>query len=274
MTTFRAHAQPTSRKSIRSSRYERGANEPERPARAWESPDSAHNSSWSWRDFAIRVVVGYAVISAVLIALGLLIVHPLARSGVVHWDESVVRWLADHRTARLTSMSAFWSKSGDAPSIVAVGLVLAVVLSLRRLWHEVIVLASILAVELGTFLTISYTVGRTRPTVVHLGSVPSTGSFPSGHIAATIVVYGFVVVLLHRFTMPVLLQAIAAVWTIVAAISVGWARMYRGMHHPLDVMAGAAMGIALLAVFRAALVAASHGRNRFTRAGSLSEATS
>ena len=226
----------------------------------------------------MRIVVGYAVIAAVLIAAGLLIVHPLAGSGIVHWDESVVRWFAAHRTPRLTSLSAFWSKSGDAPSIVAVGLVLAVVLSLRRLWHEVIALASLLVVELATFLTISYTVGRKRPTVVHLGSVPSTGSFPSGHIAATIVLYGFVAVLLRRFAMPVVLQALAAVWAIVAAVSVGWARMYRGMHHPLDVMAGAGMGLALLAVFGAALgaalVAASQDRSRSARAGRLAEVES
>ena len=272
MTTYRAPAQPTSRNSIDSSRYEHRAHEPE--GDAWDSPETALNSSWSWRNFAVRVVVGFAVISAVLIAAGLLIVHPLAGSGVVHWDDSVVRWFADHRTARLTSISAFWSKSGDAPSIVAVGLVLAVVLSLRHLWHEVIVLASILAVELATFLTISYTVGRTRPTVVHLGSVPSTGSFPSGHIAATIVLYGFVAVLLRRFAMPVLLQVFAAVWASVAAVSVGWARMYRGMHHPLDVMAGAVMGVALLAVFGVALAAASHDRSRFAGAGRLAAVAS
>ena len=238
------------------------------------SQTSTHDSGWSWRGFALRVIVGYAVISAVLIAAGLLIVHPLAGSGIVHWDESVVRWFADHRTPRLTSLSAFWSKTGDAPSIVAVGLVLAIVLSLRRHWHEVIVLVSILSVELGTFLTISYTVGRARPTVEHLGSVPSTGSFPSGHIAATIVLYGFVVVLLNRFAVPLLLQAIAVLWTIVAAASVGWARMYRGMHHPLDVVAGATMGMALLAVFYAALGAASHRQRRLAHAGRLAEATS
>ena len=273
MTNLRAHSPSPSRRSIRPDGYEPGVNEPEASARAWGSSESARDSSWSWRTFGARVAVGYAVISAVMIAVGLLIVHPLAGSGVVHWDESVVRWFADHRTARLTSLSAFWSKSADAPSIVAVGLFLAVVLSLRRRWHEVIVLAAILAVELGTFLTISYAVGRTRPTVAHLGSVPSTGSFPSGHIAATIVLYGFVVVLLHRFTVPAPIQAIVAVWKIVAAISVGWARMYRGMHHPLDLMAGALMGTALVAVFGAALVAAS-GRNRFAVVGRLSEAAS
>ena len=187
--------------------------------------------------------------SALLVAVGLLIVHSLDGSGLLRWDRDVVRWFADHRTSGLTSLSAFWSKSGDAPTIIAVGVLVALGLAVRRRWHEMVWLGAILAVELGTFLTISYTVGRQRPTVAHLGSVPSTGSFPSGHIAATIVLYGFTVMLLHCFAVPRLIQALAAVWTVIAAISVGWARMYRGMHHPLDVAAGALMGLAVLATF-------------------------
>ena len=206
-------------------------------------------SAPGWRVFAVRVTVGYVAISALLVAVGLLIVHPLDGSGLLRWDRNVVRWFADHRTSGLTSLSAFWSKSGDAPTIIAVGVLVALGLAVRRRWHEMVWLGAILAVELGTFLTISYTVGRQRPTVAHLGSVPSTGSFPSGHIAATIVLYGFTVMLLHRFAVPWLIQALAAVSTVIAAISVGWARMYRGMHHPLDVAAGALMGLAVLAAF-------------------------
>lgn len=210
-------------------------------------------TNWRWSAFLSRVVTAYVLTSVVLVGIGFLIVHPLRNSGLVRWDAGAVRWFANHRTSGLTRLSAFWSKSGDAPTIVAVGVVVAIILAVRRHWHEIAVLGMILAVELGTFLTISYAVGRKRPTVVHLGSVPSTGSFPSGHIAATIVLYGFVVLLLHRFAVPSFLQAIASVWAVVAAASVGWARMYRGMHHPLDVAAGAVMGIAVLVGFALAL---------------------
>lgn len=203
------------------------------------------------------MIAGYAAISAVLIGIGLLIVHPLRNSGLVRWDTDVVQWLADHRTASLTRLSAFWSKSADAPSIIAVGVVVSLVLAVRRRWDQIAWLGAILAVELGTFLTISYAVGRKRPTVAHLGSVPSTGSFPSGHIAATLVLYGFVTYLLWRNGAAPLLRAAAGVWTIIAAASVGWARMYRGMHHPLDVVAGAVMGMTLLATFAWAMSARS-----------------
>ena len=92
-----------------------------------------------------------------------------------------------------------------------------------------------LGLELVVFLTVSYTVGRERPNVAHLGSVPSTGSFPSGHIAATITLYGTIALLVHLVTRNRWARVTAWVWTVTAASMVGWARVYRGMHHPLDV---------------------------------------
>jgi membrane-associated phospholipid phosphatase len=201
------------------------------------------------------VAAGYAALSLLLIGVGLLIVHPLDGSALVRWDERSVRWFADHRSSGLSSLSAFWSRSADAPTIVGVGVIVAIVLVLLRQRQLVPWLAVILAVELATFLTVSYAVDRERPTVEHLGSVPSTGSFPSGHIAATIVLYGFVALVLRRAGAGRARQVLAMVWTVVAAVAVGWARMYRGMHHPLDVLAGAGMGLGLLATFAWAMSA-------------------
>jgi membrane-associated phospholipid phosphatase len=85
-----------------------------------------------------------------------------------------------------------------------------------------------------------------------LGSVPGTGSFPSGHVAAAIVLYGYLAFLLRTLAAPRLAPVAALLWTVVAAVAavaVGWARMYRGIHHPLDVLAGAAMCTVLLVVF-------------------------
>jgi membrane-associated phospholipid phosphatase len=228
------------------------------------SAQSAHDRGVEpgWASVARAVAIGYVAISAALIGVGLLVGGALARTRLVSWDERTVRWFAAHRTHSLNTISLFWSKLADAPQVVGVGIVVALVLALGRHWRQVALLAGILAVELGTFLTISYTVGRARPNVAHLGSVPSTGSFPSGHIAATIVLYGFITVLLWQFAAPRFVQIIAATWTVVAALAVGWARMYRGMHHPLDVLAGAVMGVGVVIVF---IVAAHPGAPRNER---------
>lgn len=198
---------------------------------------------------AYRMVLGFVAIVGVLIAAGLVIVGPLAMSGLIHWDERVVRTLADQRTSGLDAFSKFFSKLADAPSIVAVGAVIGLVLAASRRWRLAVLLAVALAFELLTFLAISYPVGRERPDVVHMGSVPSTGSFPSGHIAATIVLYGFLVLVLKYLRTPAALTWVAAIWMVTAAVAVGWSRVYRGMHHPIDVVAGGLMGLAVLAVF-------------------------
>jgi undecaprenyl-diphosphatase len=71
-------------------------------------------------------------------------------------------------------------------------------------------------------------------------------SYPSGHTAASIAVYGGIALLLtsrikHR-------GAQVAIWVVALLVPlfVALARMYRGMHHPLDVLGGVVVGIAAL----------------------------
>jgi undecaprenyl-diphosphatase len=86
-------------------------------------------------------------------------------------------------------------------------------------------------------------------------------SYPSGHTAAAIAVYwGIALLLTSRISS---LTARICIWTAAALIPVyvALSRMYRGMHHPLDVAGGVVIGIAALSamviVSRAARVASS-----------------
>ncbi len=201
------------------------------------------------RDRVFReIVTGYVVVSVALIGIGMFLTRVIEHSALMAWDGRVIRDLSMHRTAGLIHWSSRWSFMADAPSIVAVGASVALVCAFRRRWLLVLWIAAVLALELGVFLTVSYTVGRARPDVAHLGSVPSTGSFPSGHIAATIALYGTIALLVRLVTPNRLARGVAWIWTALAAAMVGWARMYRGMHHPLDVAAGALLGTAICVV--------------------------
>ena len=193
-----------------------------------------------------RVIgIGYAIMALALVAVGLMLTKVLDGTALMRWDRRVIVDFATHRTTSQTRLSAFWSKSADAPSIVIVALIIMIVLAIGRHWREIIWVGVVLATELALFLTVSYIVGRVRPDVAHLGSVPSTGSFPSGHIAVTVAFYGTVATLIRRRITAKAAHQCALLWMVVAAVFVGWARMYRGMHHPLDVVAGAALGLAV-----------------------------
>ena len=105
-----------------------------------------------------------------------------------------------------------------------------------------------LALEFIVFLTVSTTIGRERPDVTPLGSVPSTSSFPSGHVAAGVVLYGGLVLIAASITKS---NAVARRTAIPAAVVIAYvasARVYEGVHHPSDVIAGAVLGMGALLV--------------------------
>ena len=201
------------------------------------------------------VLAGYALVCLVFTGLGLLITHDLG--GLTRWDDSVNRWFAGHRTSSTNDWTASATKVADTMGIVVVLLVAVIVLFvLHHRWSALLLLTAV-GVELVAFLTVYKFVGRPRPDVPRLGSLPSTSSFPSGHTAVMVVLYGgLAVIIAARFHARVV-ALISWLVVVAATVAVGFGRVYRGMHHPSDVVAGALLGLAVLGV---AVVAVRMGR--------------
>jgi membrane-associated phospholipid phosphatase len=197
--------------------------------------------------FAI-VVVGYIGMVAALVGIGELIVHLGVLAGLRDWDEAASRWLADHRSGFLDSVTGFLSRAADTMGIIALALVLEIVLLVQRRWWALLIAPIALGLELVTFLTVNAVVGRPRPDVAKLGSEPSTSSFPSGHTAATVVFWGAVALLFFSASTSRWVRSTAYAVVFVLAVAVGSARAYRGMHHPTDVVLGALMGLTALSI--------------------------
>lgn len=198
------------------------------------------------RSAAITVVIGYLALAAALVVVGLVLVHLLAP--VRHWDDHVNSWFAAHRHPRWDRVSKDGTFVANTLGVVVVAAIVTVFGLLRRWGRTAALLVVGLALELSVFLTVNYTVARPRPVAPHLGSTPSTYSFPSGHVAATFVLYGGIAVLVAARTRHPLGRA--AAW-LLAAVCVTWvafSRVYEAQHHPTDVLAGFAMGIGALSV--------------------------
>ena len=125
--------------------------------------------------------------------------------------------------------------------------VLALVAAALRQWRVAALFVFALAVESAAYRTTTLVVHRHRPEVHRLEQLPVNASYPSGHTAASIAVYcGIALLLTSRLTRT---WQRVAVWSVAVAIPVyvAFARMYRGMHHPLDCLGGVVIGIAALA---------------------------
>jgi undecaprenyl-diphosphatase len=200
------------------------------------------------------VILPLALLTAVMIGLGFLLTHVL-----VHlWpftveDQAVNALLADRSPAR--------DQDSNVISLVAYTVGIAITLvgagGLMRIayhrWRESLFLAAAVVCQLVVFKLTAWTVARPRPAVPQLDSFPPMQSFPSGHVAAAVALYGGIAVVLALHARQ---RAHAAVWwamLLIVPIAVGVSRVYRGMHHPSDVVASFLVGLGCLWILRRAM---------------------
>lgn len=115
---------------------------------------------------------------------------------------------------------------------LAIGLALAIVW--RRTSPFVLVLLAVAAAD-GIASIVKAAVGEQRPTHTDpLVAIPRSDSFPSGHAATAFA----------GATVLARLEPRAAPAFYLLALAIAYSRLYVGVHFPLDVVGGAAIGIA------------------------------
>jgi len=186
---------------------------------------------------AAGVVVMWVLIVGVLTGIGKLIMITRNGNGNLLGDRTIPHWFATHRTSALDHWSLIASNLGATRDILIVSAATCVVfLAVTRRWRPVIFVAVVMFGELAAFLTIAAMVKRPRPDVPQLDSNLPTSAFPSGHMAATTCLYAGLAILVighargwwrYLFLIP----------AIVMPVMIALARMYRGEHHPTDILA-------------------------------------
>jgi undecaprenyl-diphosphatase len=116
---------------------------------------------------------------------------------------------------------------------------LALALLWRRPWLFFLILSADAVAELLS-LGLRDWIGRKRPPLVYpepkpLVHVPHSGSFPSGHASIAFACATVLAWKVPRLALP----------AFVLAAAIAWSRVYDGVHWPLDVLGGAALGSAI-----------------------------
>jgi undecaprenyl-diphosphatase len=199
--------------------------------------------------FLIVMLAGLSVIAGLSIGCGLLVTHVVEHVwGPGASGEAFDVWLAGHRTASRTDASLIGSIVAGGVVLPIVAGTIAIAFALLHRWRLAAFIVFALGVESATYRATTFVVHSHRPRVPRLENLPVNASYPSGHTAASIAVYGGIVLLVtSRFTNRALR---ASAWAIAVAMVafVALARMYRGMHHPLDIAGGVLVGIAAVIV--------------------------
>lgn len=166
---------------------------------------------------------------------------------MVHHRTGAVSWLFE-TLSRIGTLGAVW---------IAIALLVAL---LWRRWGVLIVTAASVAIAdlVATILKSAIDVERPSSryalpkTLVH---APHDHSFPSGHASTS-------------FAGATILAAYAPrLWPawLLLAVAIAFSRVYVGVHYPLDVVAGAAIGVATALLLLAASRRRSRAATRSTR---------
>jgi undecaprenyl-diphosphatase len=197
---------------------------------------------------AAVAAVGFVVLCVLAVGLGVFVTHVVVDGAVGRGDADIARWLAERRTPLLDDLSLVGSYLAETVTVLVLLFVTIITLTLRREWALVALLATSLALEGGQYLVVTTIVSRNRPAVPRLEGLIASDSFPSGHTAAAVALYGCLAVVACAETRRRRWRMAALTAAVLVPIAVATSRVYRGMHYPTDVIAGALIGAACVAI--------------------------
>jgi undecaprenyl-diphosphatase len=190
------------------------------------------------------------VVEAVLAAVGVLVFVFLARAYVdgglvVSFDDNVSRWVADSVPGWAEQVARVVTWLGGA---IGAGVVTAIALVV--LWRDRRSDALFLAGAVGGITVLVAVLKsvyeRARPDLGTVIPLPHSYSFPSGHAATAIVLYGALGLILAERASSRLRAVGWLVGAALLAFAIGTSRVLLNVHFVSDVAAGFAVGLAWL----------------------------
>ena len=191
-------------------------------------------------DLARRAIVPALALFAAIVALGKVIVGPL---NSIPAEDDINRNIQAGRTPLWDSITAVWSHIGNTEIVIGVCVLAVAALWWRtKQWWYAVIPAIAISLQASVFVAATAVTGRQRPLVEHLDPAPPTSSYPSGHMGASTALYVTFAMMAQRIRHTWLRRTLTLVFLLVP-ILVGYARIYRGMHHVSDVTVGAINGV-------------------------------
>jgi undecaprenyl-diphosphatase len=184
--------------------------------------------------------------------------NPLVQS-----DRDAARYFRDHSSAALHDLFEIVTWFGS-PGLWVAGAGAGAILVARRWWADLLTGAVLIGAGKLLNVWLKELIARERP----LGGVLVGGhesySFPSGHAMMSLLLYGYLAILLWRAYDTRRARARIGMGAIMLVALIGMSRIYLGVHYPSDVLGGYVMGGAWLSLClagRYAIAGWTHGEN-------------
>jgi undecaprenyl-diphosphatase len=208
-----------------------------------------------------KVALSLAVLYGILVGIGLLLTKIFENSSLLREEDELNKALADGRTPAMNDVTYILSGLGNTGAIIGAMLVVAIGLRLAtKKWTLSIFLVLAVSAQALVFLLVTLTISRRRPDVKKLDSSPPTSSFPSGHTGAATALFLASALLVAWYVKKRAVKIAALVLLVAVPLLVAYGRLYRGMHHPTDILGSYLNGITCISIAAAGIL--GHGWRR------------
>lgn len=206
----------------------------------------------AWRRWLTTLALGYA--GTVLLTFGLIrLAQAAVAAGVLAWEAAFLQRL--EAELPLPFSTAVWLQTIGTDITLALVVVFSfgVFTWIHRPLHALSIVATLFLADL--VVRIAWLAwDRPRPSVIMEGiAAPGFASFPSGHTAKSVAVYGLLALFWIRGSRHLGERCLAAILALALVSLVAVGRLRMGVHWPSDVVGGAIIGGAWLAVIGLAL---------------------
>ncbi len=207
------------------------------------------NEKRAVRFLSLSLLLGLGAAVAALIFFSWL-TDQVFEGDAVQFDEATRAAVHQLASPAMTVIMRFFSFIGSTLMLTILTAIVIVAFAIRRWGRE----AKLFAITMigGSLLnmTLKLTFKRSRPIPFFDPWPPETYSFPSGHSLMSACFFGALAAILNARIKKKRVRAIVWVLATVMFLLVGFSRIYLGVHHTTDVIAGFAAALIWIVVVR------------------------
>jgi undecaprenyl-diphosphatase len=206
-------------------------------------PDSARPLDTKTRRALLRAIPLILVVAIVALLLFAWMAEEVLEAGTIRFDNSIRAAVHQRASPALTVFMRAITLLGSMEVLLPIVLIVVAFLLVRRKRYEAIVLSVTMAggVILNMVLKLSF--HRARPDPFFDLATPASYAFPSGHALLALCFYGVMARISSDSLNSRELRWMVWIGAVCLILLIGLSRIYLGVHHASDVLAGYAAAI-------------------------------